>query len=620
MNKWMLYKQMVSNMGIRYVSYRTIYELQRKSGILKRKFPVVPKPVENIGLSEWRKNAQSFFFQSRETLFFEKKPDKSLKNDFENILKGKIQFFSSQYFDLGLDYDWVTNPDTSFKYDVRKHWTAINDYSQDSGDIKYVWEKSRFSFLYTLIRYDYHFDEDHSTFVFQQITDWIAKNPLNCGPNYKCSQEISLRILNWIFALYFYKNASALTESIFQKMMQSIYWQLHHVYHNIHFSRITVRNNHALTETLALYVVSMLFPQFPNASKWKKKGKHWFEKEVEYQLYDDGSFLQFSMNYHRVVIQLFTWAIKIAELNKEKYKPVVYEKACKSLNFLFQCQEDSNGYLPNYGSNDGALFFRLSANDYRDYRPQLNALHILLTGKSLYEEKYEDAFWYGEKLNLNFEPIKKQLGISKFEAGGYYLIREKDTLTFVRCGKHSDRPAHADNLHIDIWYKGENVLLDGGTYKYNTDADKLKYFMGTASHNTVMLDNQDQMLKGSRFIWYYWSQAISAQLEEKEAYYEFRGKVSCFRHLSKPIVHERIIRKFKNTPEWEVTDEMYNKPYNLEIKQLWHTQTFGVEFQSDGEKSLVKGLFSEYYGTMEEIIQMECKTTKPSIKTKIQLK
>jgi hypothetical protein len=604
-------------MGLRYISFRLFYELKRKSGILKRKFPTRLKDIPILTLSEWKTSSQPFFFQSRERIAFKKQPDENLKIAFEKILNGEIQFFSYQYFDLGLDYDWMTNPDMGYKYESSKHWTKVNDYSSEAGDIKYVWEKSRFAYLYTLIRYDYHFDEDHSSFVFNEINSWINANPVNQGPNYKCSQEISLRILNWIFALYFYKNAESLTEDVFQKIIRSIYAQLHHVYHNIHFSRKAVRNNHAITETLTLYLVSMLFPQFPHSSEWKKKGKDWFEKEIDYQIYEDGTFLQFSMNYHRVVVQLLTWAIKLADLNNETFHPVVYERACKSLNFLYQCQEDSNGYLPNYGSNDGALFFKLSGNDYRDYRPQLNALHILLTGKSLYNELHEDISWYGEKTKWTFEPVKKQLGISVFELGGYYLIRENGTLTFIRCGKYFDRPAHADNLHIDIWYKGENILLDGGTYKYNTDADILKYFMGTRSHNTVMLDDQDQMLKGSRFVWYYWSQAMDAQLEEQDNCFEFRGKVSCFRHLSGKIIHERIVRKMKGKPEWCITDNIYNKLNGLKINQLWHFPSKQLVFDSTALLKEETAFYSSYYGQKEVINQFVFSNEGDTIRTKI---
>ena len=610
-------------MGMRYFSYRIFYELQRKTGLLQRKFPTKTKPVHCLSLTEWKSATQPFFFQSREAIMLEKKPNNTLKEAFENIISGKIQFFSSQYFDLGVDYDWITNPDSGFRYDVQKHWTKINDYSRKAGDIKYVWEKSRFSFLYTVIRYDYHFDDDHSSFIFQQITDWIDKNPLNCGPNYKCSQEISLRILNWIFALYFYKDSVQLTEERFQKIIRSVFWQLHHVYNNIRFSRITVRNNHAITETLALYIVSTLFPQFPDSSQWCRKGKKWFEKEIAYQVYDDGTFLQFSMNYHRVVIQLLTWAIRIAEVNRDSFSTVVYEKAYRSLNFLYQCQEDSNGYLPNYGSNDGALFFKLSDNDYRDYRPQLDALHVLLTGESLYQTVMEDRFWYGDHGIVRFQPLRKQHGTIRFETGGYYLFRESETLTFIRCGRHKDRPAHADNLHIDVWYKGENKLPDGGSYKYNMTREDMDYFTGTSSHNTVMLDDRNQMLKGARFIWYYWSQAIDVQLIEEQEYFELKGSVSCFRHVSKAIVHERVVRKMKDKPAWIITDRIKNKPKNVSIKQIWHffdPDLINISTRKENGVKVRKSesWYSSYYGIKKQNHQVTITTMGDVIETEIQ--
>ncbi len=82
---------------------------------------------------------------------------------------------------------------------------------------------------------------------------------------------MSLRVLNWTFALYYYRNSPALTPEIFEQSQHTIYWHYHHIYHNINFSRIAVRNNHAITETLALYLIGTLFPWFPNAADWKRK-------------------------------------------------------------------------------------------------------------------------------------------------------------------------------------------------------------------------------------------------------------------------------------------------------------------------------------------------------------
>ncbi len=560
---------LVGNMGGRYIAFRARHEFLRRTGLLKRKFPAAPAYKQYITLNEWKLQPVRFLFNDKESLLFPKTPTADLKERYEQIKSGKLLLFNSILADLGKNYDWVTNPDSGYKYDVKKHWTEIPDYSKEAGDIKYVWEKSRFSYIYDLIRYDYHFSVDCATTVFADILSWIKGNPVNCGPNYRCSQEMSLRILNWTFALHYYRNSPALTEEVFNQMQYAIYWHLHHIYNNINFSRIAVRNNHAITETLTLYLGGLLYPSLPGAAVWKKKGKAWFEQEIAYQIYEDGTFLQFSMNYHRVVVQLLTWAITIADQNKERFSDVVYKRAKRTFHYLRTCLIDENGMLPNYGANDGALFFRLSSTDYRDYRPQLQALAAALGTELQFNNFNEDSHWYGtfENARKTWQPAN---GVHIFPDGGYYIMREPQTLTFIKCGSYKDRPQHADNLHIDIWYKGENILQDAGSYKYNTDDATIRYFSGTASHNTVMLGDKDQMLKGGRFIWYYWSQRKNASLVESEKSFVFDGAIHAFVYLQKGIVHRRIVTKVKGKPEWSIRDEVSGAPAGLPMRQLWH--------------------------------------------------
>lgn len=594
------------NMGWRYTTFRVKHEFLRKTGLLKRKFPSSPNFKQYISLEDWKNKSGNFFFKAKESLSFKKNPTQLIQERFLKLKEGKFIFFNSTELNIEKDYDWVTNPDTGFKYDIHQHWTQISDFSKEAGDIKYVWEKSRFSYLYEIIRYDYHFDEDCAEFAFGEILSWIDANPINCGPNYRCSQETSLRVLNWTFALYYYRDSLLLTDEVFDKIQFAIYWQMDHVCKNINFSRIAVRNNHAITETLALYLIGLLYPQFPDAAKWKQKGKAWFEEEIAYQIYEDGTFLQFSMNYHRVVIQLLTWAIVLSERNSESFAPIVYERAKKSIKFLRTCMVDEYGYLPNYGANDGALFFKLNDTKYTDYRPSLDALAKSLKIDLLILKDNEDASWYA----LNNETTKSwapAAGIHSFAPGGYYVIRETDTLTFIRCGNHKDRPSQADNLHLDVWYKGQNILLDAGSYKYNTGEKTLRYFMGTASHNTVMLDDYDQMKKGARFIWYNWTQCENVSCGETEGTYNFKGSICAFAHVSKGIIHQREIIKSKGKPKWIIKDSITNKPPYIYMKQLWHLplQHFPIRWESVNENNekikedVTQGFVSEFYGKKE---------------------
>lgn len=596
------------NMGARYLVFRAIYEIRRRTGILKRQFPTTYSQFDYPPLDYWKKHPHPWLWQDRENITIEKKQSRLLEEKAKDLLAGKYLLFQAiPYKFVNLD-DWVKNPKTGFTYDVQKHWTEIPDLSPEAGDIKYVWERSRFTQIHTLLRYDYHFGQDMAGPVFQEIESWIKANPLNCGPNFRCSQEISLRVFNWLGALAYYRFHPELTEKRWHIILESITGQMEHVWTNIHFSRIAVRNNHAITETLALYVFCSLFPQFPFASKWKAMGKKWFEEEITYQVYPDGSYLQFSMNYHRVVVQLLTLAIRFAEIQGENFSSVIYDRAVKSLQFLRFFQDSQSGFLPNYGANDGALFFQFTDKPFRDYTDQLAALEAALYGNTEQNKANENAAWFGFSKKKIAESPNSLSGLMAFPDGGFAGIKEEKTITFFRCGRHKDRPSQADNLHVDIWHEGKNLFRDGGSYQYNATEAEMSYFFGSQSHNVLMINGMDQMKKGPRFIFTHWSQAKRLKTWETNDAWFLEGEIQAFGHIQSGISHKRLIKKFKNKPFWEVEDQIYGIDNQL-FELLWHPNP---ELKTDGlirvftlEGSEVKpmeklGWYSGLYGVKEE--------------------
>jgi hypothetical protein len=613
--------QLFENMGFRYVVFRIGYELERRSGLLKKRFPVQPAFQEFSSLKEWKQLPVRFFafpgIRTQTTAL------SNLKQRVQALQQSRLTFFSTKEYEVK---DWLTNPTTGYRYDVTKHWTKILDFSPEAGDIKYVWEKSRFTFLYDLIRYNHHFQKDQSKTVFSEIESWIEANPINCGPNWRCSQEISLRVLNWTFALNYYRDSPTLTPERFSHIIHSIYWQIRHVEANIQFSRKAVRNNHALAETLTLYLIGLLYPFFPESTRWKEQGKVWFEQEVAYQIYKDGTFLQFSMNYHRVVIQLLSWGIQLAHLNGERWAPVVYERAKGSLHFLRVCQDTTTGWLPNYGTNDGALFFPLNECHFRNYRPQLNALAGVLGQEQLYEPGLwdEDSHWLGVAPSHAIEePVADEA--YSFDNGGYYLLREQGTLTFLRCGRYKDRPFQADNLHLDIWVGGENIMRDAGSYLYNTDERWTRYFAGTASHNTVMLGEFDQMRKGERFMWYDWiTQSRAGWFQNRLRFFE--GECTGFQQAGDGIIHSRRVTKVEGKAQWIIEDWLHNASSDLPMHQLWHPngaflKGYSVKaFTQSGEEispATTEGWYSEKYGQKEATKRIVFTTSERYLKTEI---
>lgn len=579
-------------MGWRYVFFRIWYLIQVRLGILVLKTPHKKyKPITSNEMPKLGYRVTESHERQENIGLNLKRPRK--------ILEGNLIYFSGLWRKFDSSFEWTTNLETDFKYPL-KHWSQVNDFNNIAGDIKYVWEPSRFTWALEIIRLDACESTDHAEFIFLRMDSWIKSNPVNLGPNYKCSQEIALRIWIWAILLDFYSDSDALTEKRLNVYRESIGGQLEHIYKNISFSRIVVRNNHAITETGVLFLSRWLFPYVATAEKWSKRAEKWFYKEIEYQIYPDGSFLQYSMNYHRVVVQILTGIISTALKNDYKLHKVVYDRAYASIQFLYSCMgNDDLGLLPNYGQNDGALFFPWTGCDYMDYRPQINALHFCLTGEDLFQSKAikEERKWWGSMSlkQSSYAPLKRKEGFVEFENGGYLLYRNKDLVLFFRNGNHKDRPAQADNHHIDLWYEGRNILMDSGTFKYNTTPLNIQWFMGSKGHNVAQIDEYDQMLKGGRFIWYYWSQSKDLQYGQSGKSIFIEGEIRAFKHLNKNCRVKRHIELFLEERVLKVKDEILNVNDFSALHQNWH-YNLDVNVQTQHDLSIQEGEYSCYYG------------------------
>jgi hypothetical protein len=568
--------ELFNSFGVKYSTFRIFYEIQKKYGLLAIKFPTSYPNRVYPNLVTWRQeHSDHFFVQARENIISQTKlkPSLKLKAQVDKILTGQITFFSSEWREIGFENESFIHPISKYRYPLL-HWTKLPIYSSEIGDIKYVWEKSKFSYLLTLIRNDIRNNEDNSEFVFKEIKRWIHENPPNIGPQYICSQEISIRLFNWSFALFFYQNSKYLDNSLLNMIFRSIELQIDHIYQNINFSKIAVRNNHAISETLALYLISLYFPFLKNAKKYKLMGKKWFEDEIEFQIFDDGSDSQYSFNYHRVKVQLLSFAISSARVHRETFRDCVYLKSRKSLEFLLQVMgNQKNGFLPNFGPNDGSLYFKLNDCDYRNFLPQLNALASLLEIKMpifIDDDSIEDEFWFTSKLNLSKHiSIDINKGINNYDHGGYLQILEIESSSLLKTPLLKFRAAQNDLLHLDIWYKGINVFKDAGSYSYNTDIVTSMLFNGISGHNSVSLNGLQHMLKGPRFTWLFKPRILTVESSENEVEYTMKASMNVY--FPKSYILSRTVKKIKGSPIWEIEDSVLKGMTHKDVLvQTWN--------------------------------------------------
>jgi hypothetical protein len=154
---------------------------------------------------------------------------------------------------------------------------------------------------------------------------------------------------------------------------------------------------------------------------------------------------------------------------------------------------------------------------------------------------------------------KVELSSSDISASGYHRLGTETSWALVRAGRYSRRPFQADQLHLDLWWRGINIARDPGTYLYNGDPPWNNGLAGSAVHNTVTVDGQDQMRRAGRFLWLDWAQASgksfssSSAPEDPKILDTFIGEHDGYRRFG--VTHRRKVQ-FIAEKAWVVVDDL----------------------------------------------------------------
>lgn len=577
-------------LGLRWLTFRFAYAFRIRSGLIRLQMPAYQwkdRPLEtwlkkNIpsdpkSYAEWRRqNSPGFFFKGANQ-FPENIPWNSqlAVDEAERILNGEIKYFAHEFQKTGFPPDWHKDPVTGIKLDSTKHWSQLSD--EGEVDIKFIWEASRFSFVYTLARaYAFNQDERYAEAFWQLTESWAESNPPNTGPNWMDGQEAALRLMAWNFGLYAFSDSPSTTSRRVANLTTFIAAHAQRIYSNTDFAIFT-RGNHSISEALGLWMTGLLFPELKDAEKYLSFGRMSLEREAVQQIFPDGSYSMYSLNYHRFVLQMVLYAIRLGKLNDSPLPDSVYRVANLSVDYMDQLIDPQTGQMPVYGSNDGALVLPLNSCDFTDYRPILQLGSFLIKGKRLFESGAwdEDLYWlYGESsLSLGESARVRVREDVSFPDGGVYVLHNANSKAVIRCTNFQERPSHADQLHVDLWWRGENIAIDAGTYLYSGDGVWRNGLAHTSAHNTVIVDSKDQMKMVSRFTWVDWAQGKVLQHDEKK----WQGEHDGYTHLSDPVTHKRTVLMLDDD-RWLVVDHLDGKqPHHYALHWLFCDVEFGVQ-------------------------------------------
>jgi hypothetical protein len=398
--------------------------------------------------------------------------------------------------------DWNKNYISGVKLsDLHKPWWEIPDFDPAVGDIKVIWELSRMDWVLALAQRHRQGDENSYLLLNEWISDWICKNPPYRGLNWKCGQEASIRVINLAVAAMILGQVRAPAAGL----IDLITLHLRRIAPTIVYAE-SQNNNHITSEATALFIGGNWLKNLgiKEGDYWARVGRKYLEKSVNLLIGNQGSFSQYSLNYHRMMLD----TLCIAETFRIYFALPSFtthwsERAYFATQWLHHMITSQNGDGPNIGANDGSRLLKLTNASYRDFRPTVQLAMVLFANKRAFDYESSDSILHW--LDINVPENKSDPPGDYFaDDGGFIVMRRNNCSVLLRYPRFKFRPSQADALHLDMWVDNVNVLRDGGTYSYNDDAKLMNYFSGTESHNTVQFDQRNQMRKISRFLFADW--------------------------------------------------------------------------------------------------------------------
>ena len=442
-----------------------------------------------------------------------------------------------------------------------------------AGDIRPVWEANRLLPLLTL-------DAAQADAL---LADWIAANPPFRGPAWACGQEAALRALQ--LCLF----AALRGEDRVPRALLAA-----------HARRIAATrayaaaqdNNHAVSEAAGLFVLGLVLTEPAMA----RRGARDLARVVARLVSADGAFAQASPGYQRLLLD----TLALAEWFRRRHGAPGFDapfaqRAGAATLWLHRVASPS-GALPRSGACDDSVLADLSGGGAADARGSIERAARLFCGASA---GHRDDFGCGV-LGIACPDATLPRGGGAWRSEGWCGETRGALSVLLRSGAPLRfRPAQADLLHLECRHNETALLRDGGTGAYNpapgcawwTDA-----LSGTAAHNTIMFDGQEQMPRVSRFLFARWPRCRA--LEGGAALRDWRGRRHERRFTlddHRLTVHDSVAGRFAALAlRWRLAPDAWrltatgvegsaariaidaDAPHRLRLVQGWESPAYGV--------------------------------------------
>ena len=467
----------------------------------------------------------------------------------------RLTFFNLIDQHLGDPIDWNRDHETGRRTPSR--FAPSIDYRdvRGAGDAKVVWEPNRHHQLVVLGRaYRATGRQEFARAVMEQIASWIDQCPYGIGMNWRSPLELSIRVINWVWALDLIRPAGVLDAAFSRRMFEVLHlhlWDLTRKY-----SRGSSANNHLLGEAAGVFIATTCVPGLQSRG-WREQSRQILCTEILRQTYEDGGTREQALSYELFVLQFALAALHAARGERDAFPPAVVSRIERMLEFLVAIGQA--GPPPMFGDSDDGYVLDLGGRG--------SPAAVLALGGAILNRPdiaaaagasvCEPACWVGRATDgfLALCGAQERRGAPlrphRFEHTGLYLLQSGEQhstgsisvsidaaeLGFGPLAAHG----HADALSFTLRAGGRDILVDPGTYDYFTNMAWRDYFRSTRAHNAVVIDDTDQSVMLGPFMWGDRASCRVLAWEPTDDGGRILAEHDGYTRLADPVIHRRGI-------------------------------------------------------------------------------
>ena len=319
----------------------------------------------------------------------------------------------------------------------------------------------------------------------QLLFHWIRNNSLSDAPGLSMRTiDTGIRCAAWLPLVLHLVAQGQLDDRELSIILQSVLDQFIYL-KNSYVEKYTL-SNWGILQTTAICQWQLWLGEWMDDAlyKWARK---MLKKQLELQIYEDGSHWEQSIMYHMEVLNACSNLLILAKQLGQQTDPAIGE-VLKGMYHYVQMAAGPDGYQQAQGDSD--------RTDVRD---------VMVRGALLYgdetlrycgfaEINLDNVWLFGAPGIQTYGQMKTSMPTEErglfHDSGNYYFRtswKSTASYTYLKNGSLGSSHGHVDMGHLSIYYQGKLFLVDCGRYSYVEREPLREKLKGAQAHNVCVV-------------------------------------------------------------------------------------------------------------------------------------